>query len=84
MTLREAIDKGIVSLDEKVDWQWWDDEGEPSIEEPEEWADGESLPLGDEFEFYEGLAMLKRRRYRVTAIPDPETGEGEYQTERIA
>lgn len=82
MTLREAIERGVVSLDDNVDWGWWHN-NEPTIEEPEEYAREAVMAVGETFECTEFLAIHPPRVYRVVSAPDPETGDGEYKVERV-
>ena len=84
MKLRQLIELGIFSLDDDVHWQWCDDAGEPSIDDPVEVAEENMLQVGDTFELLEGMYLAKPRIYRVVSAPDlnDDDDETEYEVER--
>lgn len=58
---------------------WWDDDNR--VGSPEEYADEEALKVGEEFELL--AAAYWPTKYRVTAVRDHETDEGEYTCELL-
>lgn len=58
---------------------WWNDDNR--VGSPEEYADEEALKVGEEFELL--AAAYWPTKYRVTAVRDHETDEGEYTCELL-
>lgn len=74
MTLREAIERGLVSMDEIVTLVHWDPDNPEQPTDPDEVANSRDLPVGAVFEMWRGLQFGRAARYRVTGTMDDDEG----------